>query len=495
MDSSQRIIASRYWIFIPLQPDGDRRISRWIYLLAVVIAVLLMMSESAIAQSVRQVSFHEALQQAANVSGAVQGAQLDVRSKTLKAEALSRIDGPSLSMTGFQGRLSTSLNLDLSQLSGVIGGIEAAVPSLNLPTIPNSTNRNIGTNLSSLALSSIWPLYTGGRLDAIKGLASAISKEADADRQDAEDKLVAQVAQRYFQVILAKRVAHLRTRTATVIAEHQRHAKKLERIGLISRSERLRSDVELDKAKSEQAQSGSDLEIAQVALTRILVSPTPVRPSTPLFVHTESIGSLQSFIDAGMKRNVAWKKIDSKRMQAKESLRLRGREYDPTVFAVGSYQINRSSDNLVQPNWMVGIAVSIPIVSRIDTSKMIQAGKLDQERVEVLAQQASRDVPTLIEKNWRALEIARIQFLAMTSSLELAKENIKLQSVAFRQGQVTALDEIDARLNLDKVETQRVQTAYAYVIALAQLLEASGEPERLSSLASSADIFFPLEGD
>ena len=40
---------------------------------------------------------------------------------------------------------------------------------------------------------------------------------------------------------------------------------------------------------------------------------------------------------------------------------------------------------------------------------------------------------------------------------------------------------------------QRAQTAYAYVMALAQLLEACGEPERLAALASSADIVFPAQ--
>jgi outer membrane protein TolC len=461
----------------------------------VVIAAFLMAIAPAIAQSVTPFSFADALRQATNASGTVQGAQLDVRAKTLKAEALSRIDGPSLSLSGFAGRVSTSLNLDTSRLAGVVGGIEAAVPGLPLPEIPNSISRNSVTNLSSLGMSSIWPLYTSGRLDAVKGLARGLSKEADADLQDAEDKLVTQVAQRYFQVLLAKRVALVRAEATAGIAEHQRSAKKLEVGGLISRAERLRADVALDTARSEQAQALSDVEIAQVALMRLVASATPVRPTSPLFVHSGAIGSLQSFIDTGMRRNAAWKKIDSKRLQAQQALRLHGREFGPTVFALGNYNLNRSSDKLVQPNWLVGVAVSIPIVGRIDTGKMIQAAKLDQARVEVNAQQAERDIPTLIEKHWRALENARIQFLATPSSVELAKENIKLQSIAFRQGQVAAVDEIDARLNLSKIETQRAQTAYAYVMALAQLLEASGEPERLVTVANSADIVLPLEGD
>ena len=72
--------------------------------------------------------------------------------------------------------------------------------------------------------------------------------------------------------------------------------------------------------------------------------------------------------------------------------------------------------------------------------------------------------------------------------MELARENIRLQTVAFQQGQVTSLEVVDARLNLAKIETQRAQTAYNYVVALAQLLEAAGETQRLASLAAQADI-------
>jgi outer membrane protein TolC len=466
------------------------KIKRRAFLLLAAIPVAIIISPVAFSQTSAPVSFDEAVQQASLASVSVQGAHLNARSKELKADALSRINWPSLSLTGFKGRISTSVNVDVNQMAGTLNPM---IPSLPLPDL--SVDRNVSTDLTSFGLRSIWPIYTGGRLDAIKGVAHGASQEAYAEHQDEQEKMVIQVAERYFQLLLAKQVASVRAQAAAGIAQHQISAKKLEASGMISRAERLRADVALDNAKSEAAQAASDAEIAQVALDRLLAVQVPVKPTTPLFIHSKSVGSLQSFIDAGMRQNVAWKKIDSKRTQAAESLRLQGREFSPTVFAVGTYNANRSAEKHIQPNWFVGIAVSIPIVDRIDTGKMRQAAKLDQERVELTAQQAERDIPTLIEKNWRALENARIQFLASGSSIELAQENLKLQSIAFAQGQVPVLDEVDARLNLLKAQTQRVQIAYTYVMALAQLLEASGEADRLGALATTADIVFPLEGD
>ena len=453
-------------------------------------AMALVPATSAQAQ---HVSFDEALRQAAGASGAVQGASLEVRAKTLKAEALSNIDGPSLDLTAFRGRLSTDLSLDTSRFAGVAGGIGAALPNLPIPEIPNSLEREVVTNLTSFGLVGMWPIYTAGRLDAVKGVAAGMAQEADAERAEAEEKLATQVAQRYFQLLLAQRVVAVRADVTAGVTQHQRDAARLEKSGLISRAERLRADVALDGARSEEAQARSDAEIAQVALDRLLNTGAQVRPATPLFVNSLPVGSLQSFIDTGMRENAAWKKIASKRFQSEQALRLHGKEYSPTVFAVGNYNLNRGGERVVRSNWAVGVVVSVPLVHRIDTGKMIAAAKLDQERVEVTARQAGRDIPTLIEKNWRALENARIQFLSTTSSVELARENIRLQTVAFQQGQVTSLEVVDARLNLAKIETQRAQTAYNYVMGLAQLLEAAGETQRLGSLAAQADIHLPLD--
>jgi outer membrane protein TolC len=214
-------------------------------------------------------------------------------------------------------------------------------------------------------------------------------------------------------VQLAREAWRVRRAAAQGIEEHQSAAKKLEAAGLIAAAERLKADVALDGARRDLSKAANDLEIAQVALSRLLASPGTVQPTTPLFVHSHPVGSLQSFIDTGMTQHPAWKKIESKREQADKALQLRGSEHSPSVFAVGNYNLNQSNDKLVQPNWFVGVYLSVPLVSHVDKAKMLEAARLDQARV---------------------------------------------------------------------------QAAYEYVMALARLLEATGQPARLAELARSADL-------
>lgn len=77
--------------------------------------------------------------------------------------------------------------------------------------------------------------------------------------------------------------------------------------------------------------------------------------------------------------------------------------------------------------------------------------------------------------------------MLLDSSIAQAQENLRLQELAFREGQATSLDVIDARLGLGGARVERAQAAYQYDIALAQLLEVSGQMDRFEEFRRRAD--------
>lgn len=444
------------------------------------------------AQGQTAVSLQEALQLAQQSSGTVQGAQLDAQAQALQAQALSNLGGPSLNFTAFTGRVSNSLNLDLSQVASaanpLLGMADAALPNVDLPSIPNTLQATRITNLSSVGLGGVWPLYAGGRIQAIQGLARGRAEEAAANEQDSEHQLATQVAQRYFTVQLARAAEVLRADVVVGIQAHQRNAMKLESAGLIARVDRLKADLALDNAQRDQAKAHSDVALAEVALQRLLALPESIQPSTPLFINSEGPGPLADFVQAGRLHHPAWQKLAAKREQAAQSLALQGQAGAPNVVALANYNLNRDSDHLLQPNWQVGIYLSVPLLRRIDHAQMRDAARLQQQRVELTAEQAQRDIPTLIESQWRAVENARAQYLSGASAIALAEENLRLQRISYTQAQTTSTDVTDAQLQLAKSQTERLQSAHDYVLALSRLLEACGQPERLSDFAARADI-------
>ncbi|MGI4843881.1 MAG: TolC family protein [Janthinobacterium lividum] len=443
------------------------------------------------AQQTGTLDYGEAWRRMQARSGAVRGAELDYQARQLQAEALRRIDGPDLRLNGFAGRLSTSLNIDTGRLAQSLEPalqpvleVLPPLPGLALPELPASLETERTFTVRSLGLASVWPLYTGGRLEALKEVAAGRAAEASAGLQTAQDEAALLLAQRYFGVQLARHAARLRTAALAVAREHQEMARKLERTGLIARVERLKADVAVDKATREAAKAASDAEVAELALRRLLGEEQAVEPATPLFVHEQPVGSLASFVDAAMHANAAWKQIDSKRAQAAANLKLQGKAFSPTLVGIANYNLNRGGS--ARANWLVGVALSMPLVDRVDRARLTAAARLEQQRVEAAAEQAGRDIPTLAETQWRAMEDARQHYLAMASTIELARESLRLAQVSFRNSQATTADVDDASLNLTKAGIERTQAAHDYVLALARLLATAGRPERLAEHARSA---------
>lgn len=464
---------------------------------ALTLMAALLLSTGAQAADGGALDYAAALRQLRQVSGAVNGADLDWQAKKLQASALRNIAGPDVRVSGFLGRVSATLSVDTSSIAQRANPLLdnlPPLPGLNLPDIPNAISANRVVDLRSLGLTSVWPLYTGGRLQAVQAIAAGRAAEAGASVQSAEDDTATTLAQRYFTVQLAREAWHLRASAVEATKDHQAMALKMERSGLIAKIDRLKADVAVDNATREEAKSRSDLEIAQLALTRLLGARAAVHPVTPLFVHSAPVGSLASFVEASMSSNVAWKQIDSKRAQAEGAVKLQGSEFSPTVIALANYNLNRG-DSVARANWLVGMSVSVPLVDRVDRSRMSAAARLEKQRVEVMAEQAARDIPTLAESQWRAMEDARLRYLSMGSAIALAQESLHLSQVAFKNGQATSIDVADASLNYTKSRLERAQAAYEYVLALARLLGTTGQPGKLYDYSRTATNIVELTKD
>ena len=137
---------------------------------------------------------------------------------------------------------------------------------------------------------------------------------------------------------------------------------------------------------------------------------------------------------------------------------------------------------------MAGISVRWTLFDSIDRDALAASSQKMIEQTQHLDAQARSDIALLVEKNWRAVDQDRRQFLATQAGLELAAEVLRLRRSALREGTGTALELIDAEVNQAKVQTERAQFAYDYVLALAHLLESCGLSAQFGSYIARADV-------
>ena len=424
------------------------------------------------------ISLQDARTRLLQVSDQLAAAQAAVESKRLQTDSLKYLGGPMVGLSAGATRYNLQSDLDTAELrhdlGGQLSGEGALFPAplgqlvTRLPqAIPDTLPYEVTGTRTSQSVNAVWPIYTGGLTRAVRGFSAAQQQEAAAEAQHTAHQLEDTLVQRYFGVQLARRALALRQQAASTIAEHDHAAERLLQVGMIARVDRLQAN----------------LALAQAALQSLLHSEQAVQPSTPLFVDTRPLPPLEQFRQLALGHHPGLEKVAAKKAQAEQLHALESSRWKPTVTLFGRRELQRNNSS-----WMAGVQANWTLWSSVDRSAMQQAAAQRIIQAERTDAQVRSDIALLVEKNWRALDDARQQYLALAPGVQLAQEMMRLRSSGLREGTSTMIDLIDAHTQYTKAETERAKAAHDYVLALSRLLESAGVPEQFDSYAQRADV-------
>ncbi len=343
------------------------------------------------------------------------------------------------------------------------------------------TSRIADRDLRTSSVTGLWPLYAGGRIDAAQDIAKGQTDEARfqlaLDRQKQFETLV----QYYFGVVLAREVLQTKIKAKDGLLRHRDHAILLERQGQTAHVERLQAEASLDRARVEETKARHDLEIAQVALTRMLKSGEVVEPDGSLFVNA-SLPPLAVFLDSTLAGHPGLAVYEAKGRQAEGLAEVEKGKYLPEVALFASYSLYEDEYLAAElsPDWLVGMGISMPLVDRSGRSGNHAAARSRVRQLGSLLAQARQDLSLLVEQTYRQAQQALEEYGGLASSLSLAEENVRLREKAFDQGLSTSLDVVDSQRFMAGILTQRSVAAYTYVLSLARLLSMSGMSDSFS---------------
>ncbi|MGR5263691.1 TolC family protein [Photobacterium damselae] len=361
------------------------------------------------------------------------------------------------------GKVISQLAEQLSKLTGT---------DFNSLFTSQITDKDVFTS----SIRAIWPIFTGGRINAAQAIAEGKTEEAKYMLAMKKQATYEDLSRFYFGVVLAGQVYKTRQEVEAGLKQHFEHAVKLQQQGQIARVERLQAEAAYDKAKVETQKSKRDLEIVQVALTKLLNASSPITPTTTLFTN-EQLPNLDSFLSQTLTTYPGLHLLDAKRKQANGLIDVEKGKYYPEVYLYGNYNIydGHSLAAELTPDWAVGVGVNIPLIDNTGRSGKLKAAHSAVSQVNHLQAQAKQDLSVLVEKTYKEANQALEEYQGLQSSLNLANENVRLREKAFSQGLSTSLDVVDAELFLASIKTQRLAASYQYITSLTRLLAISGQ--------------------
>lgn len=436
--------------------------------------------------------FETAWEQLRAHSGKLAAAQSALQGKQLQAEGLLGLGGPSVAVSAATYSYNANLTLDLDPINQRLAqlGQQFQAPMAGVPvtpvivgSLPQSYTYNHHGSGNTASVSLMWPLYVGGATQAARALVAAQGEEAQADAQRTGHELMTLLVQRYFGAQLAARAASLRQAAYGNVQEHDRAVEKMLAAGVVSRVERLQARAAVEDARRNALKAQDDAELSSIALARTVGASAQVIPQSPLFVWSTPVQPMDYFLQAALQHHPGLAKVAAKKAQA-ESLHA-GEEglRKPQVFAFGQHALTSGN-----PDWVAGVGARWTLYDPVDRDKMAAASQQQIAQAEHTDAQARNDIALLVERNWRVLEQARRQFLSMQPGAEVADEVLRLRKAGLREGTSTAVDLMDAEMYVVKVQTERAQAAYDYVVALASLLEGCGLSEEFAAYMARADV-------
>jgi len=462
-------------------------------------------------------SFTAAQEQLLARSDSLAAARAGLRASQDQAAAVRGLGGPSVfldaQVLAYRKTIDVALDPAKQLVQASVDGFLASLPSL-LPGVPNGVLDQMATGIeqrvssaltglpSSARLSveealfrptvaAVAPIYTGGLVTATKAAAQAGVRQADAELAASADTAVLRLVQAYYGQQLADQVLRVSTENRDGFERHYQDALKFEREGFLSKAQRLQVQVARDAAQRQYERAVAEYEISRTVLSETLDEKAPVTPTSPLFVGAAPLPPAQEFVDAALADQPELKKLDAMRDQAAQGVKAAQAAQKPKVFGFAEYNLNPDDALLIEPDWIVGVGVHYALLTGLDRGKAVSAARQRELQAGHAARAARSALETATVRAHRQVETARRQYGLLAVNMEAARENLRLNELAFREGQANTAEVIDARVALSIAQTQRAAAAYEYDLALAALLVASGRMGRYADYADRAERVTP----
>jgi outer membrane protein TolC len=417
-------------------------------------------------------SFRDALTMTRQQNQQLRAAEAQVQRARAARAAERGLYFPSVSASGLYAHLNDRLFVDLNGLRPLLSSLNPAVP---IPPLEATVLRN---DPYKATVTARWTVFAGGAIIAANRAAQAGVVAAEQEQQGAEEGVITELVDRYFKRRLAADVLEVRRQALETFTRHLDDARRLKAAGQIARTDELRAEVARAEADRELKKAARDVHLASVALRSTLGHELDPMPTTPLAL-IDSLEPLTTFTAAADSGNATIGRLAALREQARQGVRAARAELFPSVSVFGTHELFQGRLNTTtDPKWIVGVGARWELFDGFGRVNRLRSARHLEEAVGFEHDRARDEIGTLVQQRYDEYESALEQYQSLETTIALAQESLRSEQKAYEAAVGTSLDVVDAELALSRAQVDRLNALYELDLALARLLEASGQSSR-----------------
>ena len=329
------------------------------------------------------------------------------------------------------------------------------------------------------SLSLSLPLFTGGRLtSAYKQAKYNLSSTEEAVRQS-EHLTVFNAKAAFYGFLLAREFVKVAEEAVEVAEKHFKNVRALYEVGMASKFDLLRSEVEMANLKPQLIRARNNLKITELNLKTLLglelAQPIEIKGELSYQPYEPN---LRECLTQALSNRPELKQLGYQKKMAGQMLKIARASRLPSIALSGTYNYWADRLNFKEENWQnyysVNLALSLPIFNGFSASAQIAQSKAMIRELELTNKGLLDRVKFEVRQATLKIQEAKESLLSQEKNVEQAQESLRIAELNFSEGMVTTLDVSSAQAALTQAKTNYTQALYDYVVSLAQLDKAMG---------------------
>jgi TolC family type I secretion outer membrane protein len=330
-----------------------------------------------------------------------------------------------------------------------------------------------------MTLSLNIPVFTGGRLVSGFKQANYQVKSSQEGLRQSRHNIIFNTKQAFYGILLAREFIDVAQEAVDVAEKLHENIEVQYEVGLASKFDLLRSEVQVANLKPQLIRAQNNLEVAKLSLKNVL----GMDQSNPIEVEGELMyepvePDLEKCLKTALEKRPELKQFRLQKKMAGESVNMAMASGLPSVSISGQYnywadQLNFKSDTW-QNFYSLNLLVNIPIFNGLATHAKVAQAKTALKELEFNQKGLVDQIRLEVRQAVLYLEEARQTLMSQEKNVDQAQESLRIAELNFKEGLVTVLDVQQAQTALAQAKTNYSQALYDYVVAKAELNRAMG---------------------
>ena len=373
-------------------------------------------------------------------------------------------------------------NLNLAQYDRLTAR-GSFLPSMNLGYgYSNASTGRLDPTGQTITRTS-YTLQVGGSLTLFDGFrrfrqlrSSRLQVQAErAGYRESRFDVIRRVKQAYYDAVANRELVVVETDRVERQRDQLQFVREQVKAGRATRTDRLRSEVELNNARLALLNARNDARASRYRLAQALGTEGRVAPSrdstlAPDTLRYERPEVMRMALQSGPSLEAAEAQVDAALAEAEATKS----SYLPSLSLQGGYAWQNTEFPPQNRSWSLSLQGSLPLFDGFEREAQVFRSEARVEMARAQRTAAELALRTEVDAAYSQVEAARAGMELARANVDLARENLEVTRERYRLGLASILDLQSAQIDLQEAQVELIQRRFDHRMGVARLEALAG---------------------